>query len=61
MKYLYSWCSGCGKRIEIGELCYEASDKMPMPNEYEDVCFCAKCFQMTDTGKKYPEYNREVK
>ena len=52
MERLYSWCSACGRRIEVGDMCFEPTDSMPLPSEYEDVCFCVHCFQKTDTGEK---------
>jgi len=52
MRRLYSYCSGCGRRIEVRDICFEATDSMPLPNEYENLCFCVHCFQKTDTGEK---------
>ena len=58
MKRLYSYCSGCRRRIEVGDMCFEPTDSMPLPSEYEDVCFCVHCFQKTDTGEKCGKYWR---
>ena len=52
---LYAYCDGCGRRIKVGEYCYETGDRLN-DAEYSGLTFCSKCCNGVNTMQKWERY-----